>query len=170
MARRKSVATRRTWIIRAAISVGVGLVLGFASGATAVRVLQPAATAGADAVVADTSRKARRGPNAAATEETPPATEAAPSTNGILVPKLVGLEEGAARDAITRAGFTVGTVMFKSSAAPAGTVLSTFPMPGESVPLPATVNLILSDGRPRPDSLAGTAAANPRPPVDHPAP
>jgi beta-lactam-binding protein with PASTA domain len=71
----------------------------------------------------------------------------------VLVPKLVGMEEGDARNAILQAGFAVGSVTFKTSAEPLGTVVESIPVPGEAVVLPATVSLILSDGKGRRDSL-----------------
>jgi hypothetical protein len=41
----------------------------------------------------------------------------------------------------------VGEIMFQEDDLPVGTVLQTFPVPGERVALPATVNLILADRR-----------------------
>jgi hypothetical protein len=64
-----------------------------------------------------------------------------------VVPDLVGRVEGDARRLLERAGFTIGEVMFREDDLPVGTVLQTFPVPGERVALPATVNLILADRR-----------------------
>jgi hypothetical protein len=84
----------------------------------------------------------------------------APDTANVhTVPDLADLEEGEARQTLEDLGFDVGTVMFRRSTKPVGTVLSTFPVAGERVPQPATVNLILSDGRGPADSL--TASSNP---------
>ena len=155
MARRRSEIILRAWAIRGAIAVVLGLIVGFGTGATAVRVLQPPGMAPDSS--ADSTRNARRARIAAvqANDNTP--SDSAPHAKnriaGTLVPKLVGLEEGDARKAIERAGFTVGTVLFKSSEEAAGIVLATFPVPGESVPLPATINLVLSDGHHRKDSV-----------------
>ena len=161
MARRKSKTTTRTWIIRASIAIVLGIGVGFATGASAVHFLQPPASTDADTAATDTNaRKPVRAPKAANANNENPTPDATPiRADGTVVPGLVGMEEGDARLAITRAGFTVGSVLFKSSNAAAGTVLSSFPVPGEAVKLPATVNLILSDGRPRADSLAGDANA-----------
>jgi hypothetical protein len=140
------------------IAIALGIAVGFATGASAVRILQPPGVADADTGTTDSTRKPRRDTDAGPAAESEEGEEdAASRVMGILVPKLVGLEEGDARLAITHAGFSVGSVLFQSSGAPAGTVLSSFPEPGESVPLPATVNLILSDGRPRADSLDAPA-------------
>jgi beta-lactam-binding protein with PASTA domain len=64
-----------------------------------------------------------------------------------VVPDLIGRVEGDARRLLERAGFTVGDVMFREDDNPVGTVLQTYPVPGERVTLPATVNLILADRR-----------------------
>lgn len=76
--------------------------------------------------------------------------------NVAIVPDLVGRVEGDARRLLERAGFTVGEIMFQEDERPVGTVLQSFPVPGERVTLPATVNLILADRRRQPvpdDSL-----------------
>jgi beta-lactam-binding protein with PASTA domain len=65
----------------------------------------------------------------------------------VTIPDVVGRTEGDARTALERGGFTIGTVLVQASAEPAGTVLSTFPVRGERVALPATVNLVVSSGR-----------------------
>lgn len=150
MARRRSRSktTPRTWFIRAGIAIAVGIPVGFGTGAAAVRFLQPPGVVTADNDSSETARKPRGGD---AAEEAPPA-EAEKPKEGIVVPELVGMEEGDARAAIVHAGFTVGSVTFKAGSQRMGTVVESFPVPGESVPLPATINLILSDGKVRPDS------------------
>jgi hypothetical protein len=164
--------TSSTWLVRGGVALLTGSLVGFALGAAAVHFTQPPVATTADSVTADTSRKPRRGTGpsadgASGTSSAPDAPiDAAPRVaDGPQVPQLVGLEEGDARLAITRAGFTIGSVLFKSSAAPAGTVLSSFPVPGESVKLPATVNIILSDGRPHADSLGPPATPPPGDPI-----
>lgn len=70
-----------------------------------------------------------------------------------VVPDLVGRAEGDARRLLERAGFEMGTIMFQASDESIGTVLETFPVRGERVQLPATVNLILADRRREPEFL-----------------
>ncbi|MEP6836298.1 MAG: PASTA domain-containing protein [Gemmatimonas sp.] len=147
--RRTTNTTLRTWLIRAAISIAIGIVAGFGLGAVAVRVLQPPVTVSVDPG-ADSTRKPR-GP-VVANEE--PAAEPEKPKNGIVVPQLIGMEEGDARQAIVHAGFTIGSVTFKAGPPPMGNVVASFPVPGEAVVLPAMVNLILSDGKGRADSAA----------------
>lgn len=151
MARRRGRATGKTWAIRAGIAIGSGILLGFIMGAVTVRVVQPPGVIASESVE---PRSARKPPSDAdpASEE-PVQQDAAPPINGILVPKLVGMEEGDARTAILRAGFAVGSVTFKGSAQPLGTVVESIPVPGEAVVLPATVSLILSDGKGRNEPL-----------------
>jgi PASTA domain len=151
MSRRRVKATGKTWAIRAAIGLSAGLLVGFALGALTVRLVQPpGAVAVADA---DSSRIRKPRVSSEPEAESPAEQESAKPVNGVVVPQLIGMEEGDARNAITRAGFTIGTVTFKSSPEPLGTVVESFPVPGEAVPLPATVSLILSDGKGRTDSL-----------------
>lgn len=149
---RTGTTTPRVWFIRAGIGAAIGLLLGFGTGAAVVRVMQP------PGVVEDRTEDAgqsRPSVSADAPEDVAADNgDAVDPDNGTRVPRIIGLEEGDARNAITRAGFNIGTVMFKSSAEPIGTVVAAFPVPGEVVVLPATVNLILSDGKPRADSLA----------------
>jgi hypothetical protein len=84
-------------------------------------------------------------PPARATEAARTRDAAADSALGVA-PNVVGLEEGAARTLILTAGFVVGTVTPTPSERPAGEVIATFPEAGERVPLPATINLIVSAG------------------------
>ena len=187
MAVRKSKSTRNRWIMRGAIAAALGIALGFATGAMAVHSLQSPVTA-SDSIPNESARRAKRAASApvplpvpvadAPVRDTPvrdaPARDTPPPTDselrgyrrvaGTLVPKVIGMQEGDARTAMTQAGFTVGAVVFKSSDQPAGTVLSTSPMPGERAQLPATVNLVLSDGHYRNDTTS-----KPSPPA-HPAP
>ena len=75
------------------------------------------------------------------------------TSNVHSVPNLADLDEGEARQTLEDLGFDVGEILFRRSPKRAGTVLSTFPVAGERITQPATVNLILSDGRGPPDSL-----------------
>lgn len=167
MARRAKGAPVSTWLVRGAIGLALGTLVGFGVGAAAVRVLQPPVVT-SDNAANDATKKPRRGPaqaNASAAQNdnddsNAPAAEpvAREAQAGTPVPKLVGLEEGDARLAISGAGLTVGSVTFRSSAARAGTVLSSSPAFGENVVPASAVNLTLSDGKPRPDSLGGADA------------
>lgn len=149
--RKKGVVTGKTWLIRAGIGIGAGILLGFIIGAVVVKVMQPP---GVPDAVADASSTVKHPPveTGSSTEEPAPKTDDEGKT-GTLVPKLIGMEEGDARSAIQRAGFNVGSVTFKASSAPLGTVVESIPIAGEAIVLPATVNLILSDGKGRIDSL-----------------
>lgn len=152
MARRRTSNTPlKTWLIRAGIGIAAGILIGFGIGAAGVRYLQPpgAVVADTSATTVDSTRIRRRGTDTP--DETSPAEAERPS-NGVVVPELVGMEEGDARAAIVHAGFTVGSVTFRSGPERLGTVVASFPVPGEAVPLPATINLILSDGKVRADS------------------
>ena len=152
MARRRGgAATGKTWAIRAGIGIGSGILLGFIIGAVTVRIVQPPGVTTSDGAEDTSVRKppADAGPSSEEPAQQDPTTP----PDGILVPKLVGMEEGDARNSILRAGFTVGSVTFKGSSAPMGTVVESIPIPGEAVVLPATVSLILSDGKGRVDSL-----------------
>ena len=152
MARRRATRTTlRTWLIRGAIGIAGGIVVGFGLGALGVRMLQPVGAVAAEPAV-DSTRKPR-GPSVTS-EEPAPVVQAEQPRDGIVVPQLIGLEEGDARQAILRAGFSVGSVTFKAGVEPLGTVVASFPVPGEAVVLPAMVNLILSDGKRKPDSTA----------------
>lgn len=156
MAQRRGAVTGKTWAIRAGIGLGAGIVLGFIIGAVTVRIMQPPAVLASESAADAGSRKPRpdaEPANDAPAGDAPAQQDPAPLPNGTLVPKLIGMEEGEARNALLRAGFTVGSVTFKGSSAPLGTVVEAIPLPGEAVVLPATVSLILSDGKGRPDSL-----------------
>ncbi|MEO7362392.1 MAG: PASTA domain-containing protein [Gemmatimonadaceae bacterium] len=153
MARRRSTSktTPRTWFIRAGVGVAIGIFVGFGIGATAVHYLQPPGVVTPEPDVPDTTNKSRAGSDGS--DESPVVEDDRPQT-GIVVPELIGMEEGDARAAIVHAGFTVGSVTFRGDAERMGTVVASFPVPGEAVRLPGTINLILSDGKGRPDSTA----------------
>ncbi|HWI32617.1 MAG TPA: Stk1 family PASTA domain-containing Ser/Thr kinase [Microbacterium sp.] len=64
------------------------------------------------------------------------------------VPKLQGLLETPARDAITAAGLSIGTITQRNDPAlAAGTVISTDPLEGTEVELATTVNMVVATGR-----------------------
>jgi beta-lactam-binding protein with PASTA domain len=79
-----------------------------------------------------------------------------PAGDTVLVPSVIDLEEGTARNAILDAGLQVGEVQFQASAKPAGTVLATSPVSGARVPMLTAVSLVLSDGRPPTDGVGET--------------
>jgi hypothetical protein len=118
------------------------------------------------------ARRQIRGPRADGMREGSPSLIGGGSLAGrdsvAVVPDLVGRVEGDARRLLERAGFTLGTIMFREDDLPVGTVLQTFPVPGERVPLPATVNLILADRRRPPDPLDLGEPDTMRPPVTPP--
>jgi hypothetical protein len=74
---------------------------------------------------------------------------AADSAMGVA-PPVIGLSEESARTLVLAAGFALGGVSSVASDRPIGEVVATFPEPGERVPLPAAINLILSAGPARP--------------------
>ncbi len=160
---------RKLWLSRAGIALGAGLIVGAASGFVSLRILEgdsrtPIPEAVNEEIVEPAARKTFRGPRAdgmragsAQTAERGEGVEAS-STPVAVVPDLQGRVEGDARRLLERAGFTVGDIMFRESDERTGTVLETFPVPGERVQLPATVNLILADRRrsiilPGPDTM-----------------
>ncbi|MGV3709848.1 MAG: PASTA domain-containing protein [Gemmatimonas sp.] len=151
--RRAKKADLRTWLIRAGIAVAVSLPVGFGLGAIGVRVLQPSVALAVQA--AEERERPARPPK---DETAEPAAE--PEKRGVVVPELVGLDEGDARQAIQRAGFAIGSVTFRSGPEPLGTVVASFPVQGEAVELPATINLILSDGKGSADSATGPSLSD----------
>lgn len=136
--------TRRRWLVRGAVAVALGLAIGGAIGVRVVQTLEPGIPGQVDSL---TLSPVPRVP-AAGASGAPAVDSAATEAPSVAIPDVIGLEEGAARDAVERAGLTVGVVLFRPDLATAGTVVMTFPVPGERVVLPATVNLVLSDGRP----------------------
>ena len=147
----------KTWLIRAFVAVVVGLAIGDGGGVYAVNRLDPARPNAVDSLqsmIDSLSRGAVTRPSSnptapnAATVAAPVVAEpdsAPPSL--LLVPNVVGLEEGAARNSILDAGFEVGDVSFMPSDQPAGTVLSSVPQAGAELTFGGTIALVLSDGR-----------------------
>jgi hypothetical protein len=148
---------RRVWVVRAAIAVTAGLVVGIGGGVFALSVLvgdvpSPVVRAVEPEPLTPAPRRQISGPRADGMR--------AGSDQGLVgggtladrdslavVPDLVGRVEGDARRLLDLAGFRVGEILFREDDLPVGTVLQTFPVPGERVALPATVNLILADRR-----------------------
>jgi hypothetical protein len=158
--------TARTWAIRAAVAIALGFALGIGGGIAGVNRLEPGRPgqpdslqlmldslqrrADADAPMTqrraadslDAARRAQRIADSIALANDPDAP---------VVPDVVTLEEGAARQAIEDAGLMVGSVVFRADSATAGTVLATIPIAGRKVRPGTAIDLVLSDGR------AGTA-------------
>jgi hypothetical protein len=181
MATRKGPATGRTWLIRLAVAGVVGIALGAGVGVAGVNRLDPGRPGQADSLQimldslaaqseendpirarraidsADADRRARHRADSLALENDPLAP---------TVPEVVRLEEGAARSAIEAAGLSVGSVEFRASSDPAGTVLATRPIAGRKVRPSSAVDLVLSDGRTPPDTTDTLAvfSAPPRSP------
>jgi hypothetical protein len=167
-ATRPAVRPARKWGMRLLIAIAIGVGLGAVGGVMGVRTLEPGNPGTPDSLqmLLDSVANAKVAAGATGDQDrtTAPATvdtavqAVADSGNVHTVPNLTDLEEGEARKTLEDLGFDVGTVMFRRSPKPVGTVLSTFPIAGERVPLPATVNLILSDGRGPADSLPATTS------------
>lgn len=149
---------QKLWLSRAGIALGAGLIFGAASGFVSLRILEgdsrtPIPAALEEDLKEPAARKTYSGPRAdgmrAGSAQTARRGEGVEvsSTPVAVVPDLVGRVEGDARRLLERAGFTLGDIMFRESNARTGTVLETFPLPGERVQLPATVNLILAERR-----------------------
>lgn len=168
---KKTPASLRTWLVRAAVIGVLGLAAGGASGVIAVKILEPGHPEQSDAVqvafdstakgadpIAKDKLSLRRDLDSveAAQREQRIADSLAimPPTGELTVPNVVGIEEGSARAVIAAAGFTVGTVQFRPSRAAAGTVLGTVPVNGAYAPRGAAIAMVLSDGHAPPDSLS----------------
>jgi hypothetical protein len=149
---------QKLWLSRAGIALGAGLIFGAASGFVSLRILEgdsrtPIPEVVDEEIVEPAPRKTFSGPRAdgmrAGSAQSARRGEGVEvsSTPVAVVPDLLGRVEGDARRLLERAGFTLGDVMFREADERTGTVLETFPVPGERVQLPATVNLILADRR-----------------------
>jgi len=146
------------WAVRAAIAVAAGLAVGVGSGLLGLSVLvgdapKPVVREVEPEPLTPPPRRQISGPRAdgmrAGTADQGLVGGGALAMRDSLavVPDLVGRVEGDARRLLERGGFTIGEIMFREDDMPVGTVLQTFPVPGERVALPATVNLILADRR-----------------------
>jgi len=151
-------STRRVWTVRAAIAIAAGVVVGIGSGVLGLSMLvgdapPPAVREVDPEPVTPAPRRQISGPRAdgmragSADQGLVGSGTLAMRDSLAVVPDLVGRVEGDARRLLERAGFSIGEVLFREDDLPVGTVLQTFPVPGERVALPATVNLILADRR-----------------------
>jgi hypothetical protein len=151
-------ATGRTWATRAGIAVVAGLIAGVSGGVIGLKLLvgdapPPVSEPIEEEPVAPAPRRQISGPRADGMRAGGTGAglvgggRLAARDSVAVVPDLVGRVEGDARRLLERAGFAVGEIMFQEDDLPVGTVLQTFPVPGERVSLPATVNLILADRR-----------------------
>ncbi len=169
--KKQTSATARTWAMRAMIALVLGLGIGGAVGVVGVRRMDPGHPGQPDSLramldsvrdraasdpltqrrAADSSDAAQRAGRyadsmALANDSTAPA-----------VPNVVGMEEGAARFTIELLGLVVGSVQFKASPLPAGTVMASVPVAMRKVRLGTAIDLVLSDGR-SPTDTTDTAA------------
>lgn len=159
---RKKKSIWKSWTVRLLLAVALGLPAGALLGMYGINTLEPPGQhpdAGETDIESDSAllsraaasirarEMARQQLDAQAAAEQSAAATAAGAT--VSIPDLTDLEEGHARALLEELGFEVGQVMFRGSPKPIGTVLSTFPVKGERVVLPTTVNLILSNGRGR---------------------
>jgi len=148
---------RQVWAVRAAIAVAAGLVVGIGSGMLGLSMLvgdaPPPVVRNTDPEpLTPAPRRQISGPRAdgmrAGSDQGLVGSGTLAMRDSLaVVPDLVGRVEGDARRLLERAGFSIGDIMFREDDLPVGTVLQTFPVPGERVALPATVNLILADRR-----------------------
>ena len=170
---KRSSTTLGTWTIRALIALLMGLAIGGAVGVVGVRRLDPGHPGQPDSLqamldslrareandpltqrrAADSSDAAQRAGRyadsmALANDSTAPA-----------VPNVVGMEEGAARFTIELLGLGVGSVQFKASVQPAGTVISSVPVAMRKVRLGTAIDLVLSDGKPPSDTTDTVASS-----------
>ena len=150
----------RTWGIRLLAAIVLGVGIGAVVGVMGVRTLEPGNPGTPDSLqmLLDSVANARVAASEKPAEDTAPTrvdtvATAVDTSNVHSVPNLADLDEGEARQTLEDLGFDVGEILFRRSPKRAGTVLSTFPVAGERITQPATVNLILSDGRGPPDSL-----------------
>ena len=151
----------RIWIRRLIVAVLLGIAIGAGVGVFGVKTLEPGNPGTPDSLqmLLDSvaNAKVAAESDTRRESESPPADTVTIASNDtattLTVPNLADVEEGEARRILDELGFSVGTVMFRRSSKAVGTVLSTFPVAGEVVTLPTTVNLVLSDGRGTADSV-----------------
>ncbi|MBL0169271.1 MAG: PASTA domain-containing protein [Gemmatimonadaceae bacterium] len=146
-----------------------GLIIGAIGGAAGVTRLEPGRPGQADSLqlMLDSlrqqkananPREQRRAVDSADAEQRAQriadSTALANDPDAPVIPDVVSLEEGAARNAIEAAGLSVGTVQFRAAPAAAGVVIAISPAAGRKARAGTAVNLVLSDGRsPPPDSI-----------------
>lgn len=167
-------ATLKTWGVRAAIVIVVGLAIGATGGVMAVRTLEPGRSDQPDSLQVMLDSIARETPAAKrndarndrrATDSTDAADRAQRFTDSVenaklptTVPDVIGLEEGVARTRISEARLVVGVVQLEDSRTPAGTVIRTQPATGETLKANSSVSLVLSNGKIPPDDAAPSAS------------
>ena len=153
----------RTWLIRGAVAAVAGLVIGGAGGVVTVRTLEPGRSNAVDSVqavldsiargtipeptAAERDQESKRQADSASRAQQAAASAAAKEDVLLVVPDVVGLEEGSARDKLLDAGLLVGDIEFRASSSPAGIVLATTPPAGSLLASTSTVSLVISDGR-----------------------
>ena len=166
--------TLSTWSLRAVVAIAAGLAIGGFVGVTGVRRLEPGHAGQADSLQAmlDSLRRneaADPRTQRRAADSTDAAQRArrfvdsvalANDASAPIVPAVINMEEGAARNAIEQLGLVVGSVQFKASTSPAGTVLTTVPVAGRKVRLGTAINIVLSDGRSPSDTTDTLATIN----------
>lgn len=163
----RKATTGRTWLVRMAVAIVAGLAIGAAGGVAGVNKLEPGRPGQPDSLqlmldslrqraASGDPRTMRRAADSADADQraqrVADSTALANDPDAPIIPDVVNLEEGAAREAIEGAGLTVGSVLFRASTAPPGVVVGTTPAAGRKVRAGSAVNLILSDGRPPADS------------------
>jgi hypothetical protein len=156
----------RTWGIRAAIAIGLGFAVGIGGGIAGVNRLEPGRPGQPDSLQlmldslqrrddADAPMAKRRAADsldaAQRAQRIADSVALANDPDAPVVPDVIRMEEGAARQTIEDAGLLVGSVVFRADSATAGTVLATMPATGRKVRAGTAIDLVLSDGR------AGTA-------------
>ncbi|HYW30701.1 MAG TPA: PASTA domain-containing protein [Gemmatimonas sp.] len=168
-ARNRRASGSRTWLLRFAIVLGVGLMVGAGGGVIAVNTLEPGRPSEPDSVqvLLDSIERGVTPPaRGAATTDGDDGDAGAVTPDTVIrvvepivapdttsVPDVTGMQEGAARTILLGNGMTVGPVEFRASASEAGTVLATIPVFGTPVARGTAVTLVLSDGRTPVDTL-----------------
>lgn len=165
---RKKMSLGMVWLVRAAVAILAGFAIGVGTGVVGVNKLEPGDPGQTDSLellidslrqqeaANDPIRIRRAADSAAAAERNrriADSTRIANDPDSPVVPDVVGMEEGAAREALEMAGLDVGSIQFRASLSSAGTVLETSPRASLRVRIRTQVNLVLSDGRPPVDTL-----------------
>ena len=158
---KRSSTTAGAWTMRALIAVLSGLAIGGAVGVVGVRRLDPGHPGKPDSLQAMLDSLRARAANDPLTQRRAADSSDAAQRVGRYadsmalandstapaVPNVVGMEEGAARFTIELLGLAVGSVQFKASPQPAGTVIASVPVAMRKVRLGTAIDLVLSDGK-----------------------
>ena len=165
----------KTWLVRGLAALGAGLAIGSAAGVVGVNRLDPGRPGAADSLqlmidslrersaMQDPREQRRSADSVDAEQRTQRVTDSIALANdpdAPVIPDVMGLEEGAARNAIEGAGLTVGTVQFRAATAAAGIVMATSPTAGIKARPGSAVDLVLSDGRTPPPDADDTPAVS----------